>query len=107
MTAWLAPLPPNPCTNRSPCTVSPRPGTRAVYAIWSIIVLPTTVSHGPAPPVTATDVTSCATVQAPLVYRPFCHPAVVPESSRHTSAGPVAVRSASGVPTWSAAAALA
>jgi hypothetical protein len=52
MTAWLAPLPPNPWANRRPTTVSPRPGIRSRYEIWSIIVLPTTVTHGPDPPIT-------------------------------------------------------
>ncbi len=46
MTAWFAPFPPNPRRKSSPAMVSPPDGTRWVYAIRSIIVLPTTAMRG-------------------------------------------------------------
>ena len=44
MTAWFAPLPPNPSWKSSPWIVSPAAGTRGAYVMRSIIVLPTTAS---------------------------------------------------------------
>lgn len=41
-TAWFAPLPPSTRVKSSPSTVSPRRGNRALNAVTSAVMLPTT-----------------------------------------------------------------